>query len=521
MIDVLSYLQTAHRQGMLVPFIGAGFGSAVANLPTWPKLLEDGIEYVVTNLGTTNHASEIALMRSLATEGHLIEAFDELAKLLRVPDGELTSIEYESFLAESFAAPTIKSDDLLRSLAFLQPARVITTNYDTLLESWSIGAPATITWQDASAIRNAIRLGSGVIHLHGVWNVPRSVILTRRSYELIRADRPARKVAQVLFHGRVVLFIGTSLDGVHDPHLADLLSEFEGLANPVRREVSPHVMLLKGRIDGATRARLNRYGILPVSYGCEYDDLPAFIRKIATTTSFGMSTRPIESLILAVKRAGNLDDAIRAVGTWITSEIYGDRSVRVSFSEKIAHGDGYELRRRAVVPLTSSGNPHHYPLSMSAWALVEGQPVSWPEDAARTVAFNWIRRLHKFERIEQAIFSPDADNFPELRDYADIDRIRTAFTQRTLTLGDFFQDWASDQPRPPYRQFLTVPVPWLDGASTRDEPEEHGVFNIDTLEPEPLLNIRAQELLRVASAATSIAFRLFGPHASDPSNGSI
>jgi len=51
----------------------------------------------------------------------------------------------------------------------------------------------------------------------------------------------------------------------------------------------------------------------------------------------------------------------------------------------------------------------------------------------------------------------------------------------------------------------------LDKAGNRGNPPEHGVFNIDTLDRPPLVDRSTEELLRLASSAASLAFRLFDP----------
>jgi hypothetical protein len=515
MEESLAYLRRAHDQGLLVPFVGAGLSAAAAGLPSWPDLLEAGLRYVVADCGVDPADPRIARAQNTAANGKLIDSFDLLQDLLSMSNLR-TSIKYEAFLAEVFAEPNTTSTELLSALHFLQPRRVVTTNYDTLLENFGVCKGSSVTWQQPAAIRDVFRLGEGVVHLHGTWNLPSSVILSRRNYESIASDMSAKQVAQVIFHSGVLLFVGTSLDGTNDPHVGDLLSEFERLADPIRGEQAPHVMLLRGTIRGDIRARLNRQGIRAVSYGADHGDLPRYLHNVGETGQVQISTRPVDHLIAGVAKAPSLDDALRAVGAWITSEVFPSRTVRVAFSTKQPSDSGFLLRRRAVIPANSSGNPHNYPLSISAWSLLEGRPISWPNDRGRLVDFAWLRRLRKLDAITAQIMSSEMDRIPELSSYTDLATIRRKFTDEELALGDFFQDWASDQPELPYAQFLSIPVPWLEGAPTREDLPEYGVFNIDTREKPPLLDRRVNELLKLASSVTAMAFRLFelrGPEA--------
>jgi hypothetical protein len=510
MSDKVPYLRKALEQGLLVPFVGAGFSAQTAQLPSWPKLLEHGMDYAIDRHGVDPNDALVTEARRLADAGSLIDAFDLLLALLggAAPGG--LSLGFEAFLAEFFAEPEISSTDLLDALHYLRPRRLLTTNYDTLLEEWDMGGGRTITWRTPALMRDALRLGAGVIHIHGVWKDASSVILSKHSYEEIAADAPARQIAQTIFHSGILMFVGTSLDGTHDPHLGDLLAEFQSLADPLRGETSPHIMLVRGRVDGDLRARLNHQGIEPVSYGAEYRELARFIRSLGDSSTVELKADPFAAIMAAVRRSPSLDDALRAIGNWITSDVLLGRRIRVSFSEKIQTGNETSLRRRAVIPSSSSGNPHHYPLSISAWSLVEGRPICWPQDADRAVDVAWLRRFGKLDAVDALINAPGLDAHPQLSTYTDVDRIRAAWATGALVLRDFFQDWSSDQPRPHYNQFISVPVPWIESASPGEDVPEYGVFNVDSLDPQPLSDRRVMEHLKLAAGLATIAFELHG-----------
>ena len=63
-----------------------------------------------------------------------------------------------------------------------------------------------------------LRTGSGIIHLHGRYDLPKSVILSGEDYTRIKLSEPDKQtVVRSMFHSGVLLFIGCSLDGVSDP----------------------------------------------------------------------------------------------------------------------------------------------------------------------------------------------------------------------------------------------------------------------------------------------------------------
>lgn len=510
MPEDLAYLQEAHAAGVLVPMIGAGVAAAAASLPAWPALLDKGLRYAVDHGGISAHDPRIDNARNERTAGRLTLAFDILQELLGVIDDPMLADNYRAFLAEVFAQPKVHSTELLDALRFLQPQKIMTTNYDLLLEDHNVCGGSGVTWKQPAEIRRIFRLGQGVVHLHGRWDRAASVILSQNDYNRIGADRPAKAIAEAIFHSGVLMFVGTSLDGSCDPHLGDLLAAFESLSDPAAGEPAPHVMLLRGPLDGQQIVRLQKQGIRAVSYGIDYGDLPRFLNSIADTGQVQIRTRLVDQLLASVASASSLDDALREVGRWIESEVFTGRAVRVAFSKKEQEpGGGHMLRQRAVFPLNSSRNPHNYPLSIAAWALLEGRVIAWPRDKARHVDFAWLERIRKLSRVEERLASPEMDVSPEVIKYLDLAAVRTKFADRTLVLNDFYQDWASDQPHTPYLQFLSVPVPMLEHAGNRDEIPEYGVFNIDTADPSPLLDRRVNELLRLASAVAVLAFKLF------------
>lgn len=509
MLDPTEYLRRAHQQGILVPFVGAGLGVSAANLPSWPVLLEEGIEYVKTSLHLDASAASLVKISELAAESHFVEAFSELAKVMSGDPDNPDNLLWESFIAEQFSDPTIVNSELLDALSYLNCPRIVTTNYDRLLEMWQAIPSKSLTWQDAAGIRDAFRLGSGVVHLHGVWDRPESIVLSRNSYESISADESARHIARVIFHGSVLMFIGTSLDGTHDPHLGDLLSEFESLADRKQGVSNPHIMLVRGRVNGKMRAKWLRQGIEPVSYGDEYDDLPKFLRSIPEDKMASVDSYTLSKVFRAVVSSETLDSALLNIAGWIEKEIFVGRKIRISFAEKVADGrESWQVQRRAPLNGMQTSSPHNYPLSISAWSMIEANPIEWPRNSGKGVELGWIKRCNKYELIDTLIKRPELDSVPELARYIDVGNVRKRWDDGSLTYGDFFQDWASDQLSPPYKQFVTVPVPWLDAVPTREIPLEFGVYNIDTLESIPLINHHTKSLLRLASDMTELAFLL-------------
>jgi hypothetical protein len=506
----LSYLQEAHRNGNLVPFVGAGFGAATASLPAWPGLLSRSIDYIRLVLPKSVAASRAKALEALAKTGDLPSAFGVLQQAVAEEGKEpFESIEYQGFLNEIFHLPNVQSSALADALRGLRPRTVITTNYDTLLEECNVArGNQSATWLNPPQIRSILRSGSGVIHLHGRYDLPSSVILSSADYQRVVDDRDLLSVAQAMFHSGVLLFVASSVGGLNDPHIGRILAEFARFSDQVQGEDSPHVALVPGKLTGTEIAKLRRLGVEAVSYGDSYEDLPAFLTTITEREKITVSCLEVRTLAESVAKAEDRAAAMRQIAEFITREVFGGRNVRITFCEKVVSGpDEAKLEAKYVMPFNATHNVFNYPLSVAAWSLVEGRIISWPEDRTAACNFDIIDRLGRLDQIADMVTSPKVESVPEISRFVDINFVRDAFFKRTLSLGDFFQDWSAGQPNPRYDRFLCVPVPVVESFGNREQVPEFGVFNIDTLGGAPLLDRRTSELLKLASSVAALVYR--------------
>lgn len=509
----IQYLRDAHRNGNLIPVVGAGFASATANLPSWPSLLSAGVSYVNDQLHRPVPPSQVKALESLADSGDLPEAFSYLQRVLAHEDeSHYDSVDYQGFFNDVFHDVEVKSVSLPSALRAIRARVVLTTNYDLLLEELKItpGSQST-TWLNPAAIRSMLRSGSGVVHLHGRYDIPRSIILSTADYQRLVTDDDATAVAQAAFHSGILLFIGSSVSGVGDPHMSKILSEFSRMTGRTGGEEAPHVALVKGRPPGVEIARLRKLGIEALSFGNDYCDLPPFLNKLVESEKIVVRSRAVRSLIRSIGDEKSKTAALLHIADFIRQETFYDREVRISFAEKASNtsSSGPVLETRHVTPVGSTHNVFNYPLSIAAWALIEGRIIAWPDDFNSHCNFGLIDQLGKWEVVSQGVESPVMEAAPEIARYVNLEAVREGVRQRKLTLGEFFQDWASSQPNPRYDQFLSVPVPIIESFGNREKLPEHGVFNIDTRGGLPLLNVHTAELLKLASSLAVVVYRRF------------
>jgi hypothetical protein len=506
----VEYLRDALRNRNLIPVVGAGFTQATAGLPSWPGLLTLALSYIRTELTTKPPLKQMRALEALERSGSLLEAFNFVQKLLS--DGEhahFDSMDYQGFLNEVFHDVQPTAPQLATSLRELQSRLVLTTNYDLLLEQLQVSiGNESITWLSPASIRSALRSGSGVIHIHGRYDLPSSVILSQTDYQRLVNDDDSTAISEAIFHSGVLLFVGSSVDGISDPHMGKILKEFARMADKTRGEEAPHVALVSGRPSGKEIARLRSLGIDAISYGT-HADLPGFLTSLASRERITIASNSVRTLAQSIANARDRGSGLRDVAEFIRREVYPGRNVRISFAEKATKSGKPLLETRHVTPPESTHNVFNYPVSIAAWSLVEGRIIAWPDDVDSKCDFDLIDRLRKRPDLDDAMASSDLEQAPEIARYVDLDKIRASYKSDTLVLGDFFQDWANRQPRPRYDQFVCVPVPLLESFGNRDHPEEFGVFNIDSLGGAPLRDGRSEELLKLASSFAYVICQRF------------
>ena len=100
-------------------------------------------------------------------------------------------------------------------------ALLLTTNYDSLLTDIT-GVPP-VTWEEhADFHRVMTRQKAGILHIHGHWERPSSIVLGRTSYNRVVADEDLQQLFRALWLDWTWVYVGCG-DGLDDPNLGRLL----------------------------------------------------------------------------------------------------------------------------------------------------------------------------------------------------------------------------------------------------------------------------------------------------------
>jgi len=287
----LEELQTAIERGQALILVGAGVsigatrGQVVAvggktfPLASWTGLLQHGVTYCEQWLKDLppGWAEAVRAEINVGDCGSLIGAGTKIEEKLKAPEGP-----YLMWLESSVGSLEIIDGSVLEAIAKLG-LPIATTNYDSLLEANS--AQPTVNWTQEHKVQRILRgHAKGIIHLHGDWDDPRSVVLGHRTYAAVERDFNAQAILRTVFASRTVLLVGFG-GGLSDPNFGPLL---KWAAKAFASSPYPHFLLCLEKDLGSLRLD---HPIQPLVYGETHADLAPFLRTLKPAADSGDGRR--------------------------------------------------------------------------------------------------------------------------------------------------------------------------------------------------------------------------------------
>jgi hypothetical protein len=498
-------LRESMHHKKLIPFVGAGISQSAAGVPSWPELATRMHEFVTgQNVENVAAKPKIDEMDNLISAKKLIDAFDIGQELLgyRSATDSWDAIPYSHFLEAQFGLPQVSNPSILRALAELRTRLIVTTNYDKLIEDYAAPSWESSTWLEPSRALSATRRGGGVIHLHGRFDTPASIVLSKRDYNGItkRNVELLDHLSSALFFSGVLLFIGTSLQGLQDPHLNRILESFGRLSHGQPLEQSPHYFLGRGVWPAEERARLRRLGIEYISYGDSHADLEPFLLRLAKNSPIEIQASSMRDIMQGVRIARNMHQVMDVAKEYIVNSIFAGRTVRVGYVEKHPSND-LKLVSKYLIP-RGTRTSFIYPAGFSGWALATGRITAYPAQMNTALDFDWLKKIGREESVREKL---GRIKFAGSQ-FLDIDELNKKIAVGTAQMSDFFEDWEGGQSIQRYKQFINVPVPIIDRANTGAQKDEYGVFNIDSQEDAPLLTTQSELELGLLSDMVQLCY---------------
>lgn len=263
------------KTAVVVAGTGVSAGTTDGSSATWLGLLQHGASYLQT-IGAVSEgwAKAVEVMLDFGRESSqttfLVQAATQIGDAFIAAGKPL----YGRWLAETVGALSVDQPALAAALVKL-PIPIFTTNYDTLLEQ--VGQRESAHWQDTAAMQRVLSAASSSIgHLHGVWSVPDSVVLTSGQYEDLLRSPGAQAVQQALAVSRSLIYVGVGA-GLGDPN-------FERFLSWQRRTLPtsgiPHFRLCRdSELPDLTLLHAND-NIRVVSYGPTHSDLAPYLLNL-------------------------------------------------------------------------------------------------------------------------------------------------------------------------------------------------------------------------------------------------
>ncbi|MBV8279936.1 MAG: tetratricopeptide repeat protein [Verrucomicrobia bacterium] len=275
----------------VIAIVGAGVSVGATNnnpIASWTGLLHHGVNRCFELKQITGVDDKwVARVNDEIESGDLddmLSAAEKISRKLGAPEGG----EYTRWLLETTGKLKAERRDVLEALRDLNIA-VATTNYDGLIEE--ITRLRAVTWMDGARIERAVRgTEQAVLHLHGYWDRPESVILGIRSYEKVLGDAHAQAMLRAIRSLKTLLFVGCG-EGLRDPNLGALL---EWSAKVFAGSEYRHFRLaLESEVAKLQAQHRPEQRIVVLSYGVEHGDLAAFLRslRIGVTPGRSVETR--------------------------------------------------------------------------------------------------------------------------------------------------------------------------------------------------------------------------------------
>jgi hypothetical protein len=284
-----------HRDRVLViASAGVSIASTECNpVASWRGLLREGVEYCAARCAGLPTGWRTRMLAQLE-QGDLVEMLsvaEDISTRLGFPTGG----DYAGWLKATVGSLRATSPRLIQSLGAWN-VQIATTNYDELIEE--VTGRKAITWSER-ALANQFLRGDikDILHVHGFWRNPQSVILGIRSYEEILRDDFMQALLQGFLMNRTLIFVGCGA-GLEDPNFGALLRWCQrvlacSVHNHFRLACRTEIEQFAAQHPPGSRIKI-------VDYGAEHQDLVTFLEGITSRVrQRSVPQDPTQQLLLA------------------------------------------------------------------------------------------------------------------------------------------------------------------------------------------------------------------------------
>ncbi|HST60492.1 MAG TPA: tetratricopeptide repeat protein [Longimicrobium sp.] len=270
-------LQRQIDAGNVVVIVGAGVSVGATNnqrAASWHGLLHHGVDSCVelpTSGLTEAHTKILHAQIDSGDLDMMLAAAEVVSSKLGAPKGG----EWRRWLRETVGELKGEQREVIEALQDLG-VTLATTNYDGLIEEVTGLQP--VTWRDGAVVERVLRgEETGILHLHGHWKDPESVVLGVRDYEKVLGDAHAQTMQRAIRSLNTILFVGCG-DGLADPNFGALLRWSESIF--AGSEYRHFRLARDGEVAALQAGHPDEQRIFVLGYGPGHGDLAPFLRDL-------------------------------------------------------------------------------------------------------------------------------------------------------------------------------------------------------------------------------------------------
>jgi len=280
--NLIENLKKDIAEGLVVVVTGTGVSIAICqdqlvdgfHVARWNGLLKHGINQCqnVENVLNDGGADAINSMIDFGESDFLITAAELISQRL---NGKSPG-SFHRWLKDSIGTLTPTHPELIQILAESR-IPLLTLNYDGLMEEITKRVP--VTWDERDKVEEIIRHHryDSIIHLHGYFDKPDSIVLGLASYNKVSKDPHTETVLRLFTLDHTILFIGC--DGtLQDPNFTRLI---EWGREALKESTHKHYVLCqKSNKNNLIKILRDAPWLVPIEYGENYDDLLPFLQSL-------------------------------------------------------------------------------------------------------------------------------------------------------------------------------------------------------------------------------------------------
>jgi hypothetical protein len=263
--------------------VGTGVSLAATGgekLASWKGLITNGIERCVT-LGLEGSDAEWQeLQQRQLSRPHISDLLGVAEQVERRLQSRGQG-DWREWLRETVGSLEATEPAIIEAIRALG-APIATLNYDELFER--LAPPRkSHTWQEAEDWPRVLESqDNAILHLHGRWDRPTSVVLGIRSYEAVLRHGLAQHLQRVVATTHSLLFVGCGAT-FEDPNFKALL---DWMAETLKDLERRHYLLATGGGKKTIEPLLPPTArVWVLDYGKQHDELLPYLRSLAPQPS--------------------------------------------------------------------------------------------------------------------------------------------------------------------------------------------------------------------------------------------